>query len=123
MDIMTMAMSQPKVIDFDKLGITPLLNELLAKGGGGEIAQIPALWEELNTKKLIKVQFAAGDLLAATTDVTVAYHQETGLPVSFSVTAVLNQDNGVIIRITSTFLKYPSDLTAIASRVEMLEIP
>lgn len=63
MDIMTLAMCKPKVIDLDKLGLTEALLGLAMAGGGSEAGDSDTFWEEANTDRPIVIQFTLDALL------------------------------------------------------------
>jgi hypothetical protein len=83
MDIMTMAMCKPKVIDFDKYGISDVLLALFGQGGGAyQMGKQSQFWAELtgvnpSSSIIVKLTLAPFHSEFRTTNVTIGRDNES----------------------------------------------
>lgn len=83
MDIMTMAMCQPKVIDLDAFGITERMLEIVAYGGGAANVDAATIhgntfWDETRTNRPLMVRFTYNAVRVTLNVIRIYFEDDNG---------------------------------------------
>ena len=111
MDMMTLAMAKPKVIDLDKYGIGNVILGLFASGGGTQIlGNMGQFWADISTDKELRLIMKYDPFyfvidqcarMIGSSAVQLSYNflvtNETGTSFNISVSIVRNDGNAVVI--------------------------